>query len=125
MMRLYFKRGRPDDLKTLHPSYFALVMATGTVAIAMHLHGAFVLPTLLFWLNIVFFVGLTAASRAGTRQRPGANLGGDTESTAFGFGTFASRSMVLSGGAVARASRMSATSFAGSARTCCNAPTAG
>jgi carbon-monoxide dehydrogenase large subunit len=31
---------------------------------------------------------------------------GDTESTAFGFGTFASRSMVLSGGAVARASRM-------------------
>ena len=30
---------------------------------------------------------------------------GDTESTAFGFGTFASRSMVMSGGAVARASR--------------------
>ena len=31
---------------------------------------------------------------------------GDTESTAFGFGTFASRSMVMSGGAVARASRI-------------------
>jgi CO/xanthine dehydrogenase Mo-binding subunit len=31
---------------------------------------------------------------------------GDTESTAFGFGTFASRSMVMSGGAVARVSRM-------------------
>jgi carbon-monoxide dehydrogenase large subunit len=31
---------------------------------------------------------------------------GDTESTAYGFGTFASRSMVMSGGAVARASRM-------------------
>jgi carbon-monoxide dehydrogenase large subunit len=31
---------------------------------------------------------------------------GDTESTAFGFGTFASRSMVMSGGAVARASGM-------------------
>src|SRR5438874_7263615 len=31
---------------------------------------------------------------------------GDTESTAFGFGTFASRSIVMSGGAVARASRM-------------------
>src|SRR5437660_3070939 len=30
---------------------------------------------------------------------------GDTESTAFGFGTFASRSMVMSGAAVARASR--------------------
>src|SRR6202035_4129853 len=31
---------------------------------------------------------------------------GDTENTAFGFGTFASRSMVMSGGAVARASRV-------------------
>jgi carbon-monoxide dehydrogenase large subunit len=31
---------------------------------------------------------------------------GDTESSAFGFGTFASRSMVMSGGAVARASRI-------------------
>jgi carbon-monoxide dehydrogenase large subunit len=31
---------------------------------------------------------------------------GDTESTAFGFGTFASRSVVMSGGAVARASRI-------------------
>jgi carbon-monoxide dehydrogenase large subunit len=31
---------------------------------------------------------------------------GDTETTAFGFGTFASRSMVMSGGAVARASRV-------------------
>jgi carbon-monoxide dehydrogenase large subunit len=31
---------------------------------------------------------------------------GDTECTAFGFGTFASRSMVMSGGAVARASRV-------------------
>jgi aerobic carbon-monoxide dehydrogenase large subunit len=31
---------------------------------------------------------------------------GDTESTAFGFGTFASRSLVMSGGAVARASRI-------------------
>jgi carbon-monoxide dehydrogenase large subunit len=30
---------------------------------------------------------------------------GDTESTAFGFGTFASRSMVMSGGAVVRATR--------------------
>jgi len=31
---------------------------------------------------------------------------GDTETSAFGFGTFASRSMVMSGGAVARASRL-------------------
>src|SRR5262249_57829265 len=31
---------------------------------------------------------------------------GDTEITVFGFGTFASRSMVMSGGSVARASRI-------------------
>ena len=70
MVRLYFKRGRPDDLKTLHPAYFALVMATGIVAIAMHLHGVFVLPTVLFWLNIVFFVGLTAATVARALRYP-------------------------------------------------------
>jgi tellurite resistance protein TehA-like permease len=69
-VRLYFKRGRPDDLKTLQPAYFALVMATGIVAIAMHLHGVFVLPTVLFWLNIVFFVGLTAATVARVLRYP-------------------------------------------------------
>jgi tellurite resistance protein TehA-like permease len=44
-------------------------MATG-VAIAMHLHGVFVLPTILFWLNIVFFVGLTAATMARVLRYP-------------------------------------------------------
>ena len=46
---------------------------------------------------------------------------GDTESTAFGFGTFASRSMVMSGGAVARASRMLRGRSSASARISCNA----
>ena len=38
-MRLRFEHGRRDELKTLHPAYFAMVMATGIVSIAAHLHG--------------------------------------------------------------------------------------
>ena len=71
-MRLHVKRGRPDDLETLHPAYFALVMATGIVAIATHLHGVRVVPTVLFWLNVLFFVGLVAATVARILRYPGA-----------------------------------------------------
>jgi hypothetical protein len=38
-MRLRLEHGRRDDLKTLNPAYFALVMA-----IASYLHGIPVLP---------------------------------------------------------------------------------
>jgi hypothetical protein len=44
-MRLRLEHGRRDELKTLHPAYFALVMATGIVSIATYLHGIPVLPT--------------------------------------------------------------------------------
>jgi hypothetical protein len=37
-MRLRFEHGQRDELKT-HPAYFAMVMATGIVSIAAHLHG--------------------------------------------------------------------------------------
>jgi len=57
-------RGHPDRLETLNPAYFALVMATGIVAISMHLHGVQLLPTLLLWLNIFFFAVLVAATAA-------------------------------------------------------------
>lgn len=69
-MRLRFKRGRPDDLETLHPAYFALVMATGIVAVATHLHGVPVVPTVLFWVNALFFAGLVAATGARIRRYP-------------------------------------------------------
>src|SRR3546814_14545187 len=39
LVRPCFKRGQRDDLETLHPAYFALVMATGIVALAAHLNG--------------------------------------------------------------------------------------
>src|SRR5262245_34800071 len=64
VMRLRFEHGRRDDLKTLHPAYFALVMATGIVSIAAYLHGVPVLPAVLFWLNALFLVGLAAATAA-------------------------------------------------------------
>jgi len=63
-MRLRFKRGRRDELITLHPAYFALVMATGIVALAAYLHGIPIVPTVLFWLNALFFVALVTATVA-------------------------------------------------------------
>src|SRR3546814_13654904 len=64
-VRPRFKRGRRDDLETLHPAYFALVMATGIVALAAHLHSVALVPTILFWLNALFFVGLATATEIG------------------------------------------------------------
>ncbi|SLN71188.1 tellurite resistance/C4-dicarboxylate transporter family protein [Oceanibacterium hippocampi] len=61
-MAISFKRGIPDQIETLHPAYFALVMATGIVALALQLQHIAFLPTLLFWLNAVFLVVLVAAT---------------------------------------------------------------
>ena len=47
-----------SGVATLHPAYFALVMATGIVAIACQLTGLPALATPLLWLNTAFFVGL-------------------------------------------------------------------
>jgi tellurite resistance protein TehA-like permease len=63
-MKLRFQRGRADDLETLHPAYFSMVMATGIVAIATMLNGVPVLPIVLLWLNAVFFVVLLVATGA-------------------------------------------------------------
>jgi tellurite resistance protein TehA-like permease len=49
------KRG---GLETLHPAYFALVMATGIVAIACDLRGMRPVALGLFWLNVVFYAVL-------------------------------------------------------------------
>jgi tellurite resistance protein TehA-like permease len=43
-------------LATLHPAYFALVMATGIVSIACYLLGLGPIGTLLLWANTVFYV---------------------------------------------------------------------
>jgi tellurite resistance protein TehA-like permease len=49
---------------SLHPAYFALVMATGIVSIACHLLGIPVVDRALLWLNSAFFVVLWALTLA-------------------------------------------------------------
>ena len=56
-MRL-FAHGENEDIKMLHPAYFAMVMATGIVSIAMFLNKIPILPTLFLYLNTLFFIGL-------------------------------------------------------------------
>lgn len=70
-MRIRFEHGRRDDLKTLHPAYFAMVMATGILSIALFLHGVPALPIVLLGLNGLFLVGvLTATVLRFQRYRP-------------------------------------------------------
>ena len=61
-LKLRFERGQRDRLETLHPGYFALVMATGIVALAARLHGVPLLPAVLFWFNAGFLLALAAAT---------------------------------------------------------------
>jgi tellurite resistance protein TehA-like permease len=86
-MRLRFQRGRRDNLETLHPAYFALVMATGIVALATYLHGISFVPTILFWLNAFFFAALVGATGARIVRYPGA-FAADLHSHSRGVGFF-------------------------------------
>lgn len=74
-------------MKTLHPAYFALVMATGIVAIAAHLHGLPLVPTALFWLNGFFLAGLVTATAARILRYPDA-FAADVRSHSRGVGFF-------------------------------------
>lgn len=86
-MTLRFRRSPPDDIETLHPAYFALVMATGIVALATHIHRVPVAPTALFWLNVVFLAGLIAATITRLVRYPHAFLA-DLRSHSRGVGFF-------------------------------------
>jgi tellurite resistance protein TehA-like permease len=88
-MTLRLEHGRPDDLNTLQPAYFALVMATGIVSIATYLHGVPVLPKVLFWLNALFLAGLAAATGARILRYPRA-FAADIQSHSRGVGFFTS-----------------------------------
>ncbi|MFA7439993.1 MAG: tellurite resistance/C4-dicarboxylate transporter family protein [Sphingomonadaceae bacterium] len=72
--RLHFRYGPPDRLVTLQPAYFALVMATGIVAIAADAHAVPWLPTVLFWLNAAQFIGLLLLTVARLLRYPQAVL---------------------------------------------------
>lgn len=54
--------GIREAIRTLHPGYFALVMATGIVSVAMHNHRAYALSVVLLWLACLAFVVLVAAN---------------------------------------------------------------
>ncbi|HEX7045906.1 MAG TPA: tellurite resistance/C4-dicarboxylate transporter family protein, partial [Burkholderiales bacterium] len=54
-MLLRFARGAPDELRTLHPAYFALVMATGIVALDMTVWGLAQPAAVLLGLNLAFY----------------------------------------------------------------------
>jgi tellurite resistance protein TehA-like permease len=86
-MRLRFERGRRDDLKTLHPACFAMVMATGIVAISAHLHDMPVVAVLLFWLNALFLAGLLVATGARILRYP-RDVAADLRSHGRGVGFF-------------------------------------
>jgi tellurite resistance protein TehA-like permease len=49
---------KPSFVEDFFPGYFALVMATGIVSLAMHFEGIPGVPELLLWLNVIFYVVL-------------------------------------------------------------------
>jgi len=49
---------KPSFVEDFFPGYFALVMATGIVSLAMHFEGFPGLPEPLLWLNVIFYVVL-------------------------------------------------------------------
>src|SRR3546814_4952200 len=62
-------------------------MATGIVALAAHLHSVALVPTVLFWLNALFFVGLATATAVRSWRYPGA-FAADLRSHSRGVGFF-------------------------------------
>jgi tellurite resistance protein TehA-like permease len=49
---------KPSFIENFFPGYFALVMATGIVSLAMHFEGLPALPDALLWFNVIFYVVL-------------------------------------------------------------------
>jgi tellurite resistance protein TehA-like permease len=86
-MKLRFERGQRDELETLHPAYFALVMATGIVALAARAHSVPFVPTALFWLNALFLSVLVIAAVARVLRYPNA-FAADVRSHSRGVGFF-------------------------------------
>jgi tellurite resistance protein TehA-like permease len=83
-------------VRTLHPGYFALVMASGIVSIAMHNHDLHVVSVLLLWATgISYAVLLLAHCWRLARFRPELTADLADPSRAFGFFTFVAGTDVL------------------------------
>jgi len=74
-------------LKTLHPAYFALVMATGIVSIAAKLLELPYVPQALLWINIAAFLALWALTLARIARYP-KNVAADVADHQRGVGFF-------------------------------------
>lgn len=85
-----------EEVRTLHPGYFALVMATGILSIAMRNQSALALSVALMWLTAAEYavlVTLTAWRLARYRSEVGADL--EDPRRAFGLFTFVAGTDVL------------------------------
>lgn len=85
-----------EDVRTLQPAYFALVMATGILSIALRNERAYALSVALMWLTVaayVVLVTLTAWRLARYRSAVGADL--EDPRRAFGLFTFVAGTDVL------------------------------
>jgi tellurite resistance protein TehA-like permease len=85
-----------DAVQTLNPGYFALVMATGIVSIAMQTHRANALSVALLWLTVIEYAVLVAVSvwrLAAFRTAVRADL--SDPARAFGYFTFVAATDVL------------------------------
>lgn len=56
--------GIREAVRTLHPGYFALVMATGIVSLGMHYHRVYALSVILLWLACISYAILTVLTAA-------------------------------------------------------------
>lgn len=93
--------GRHEAVRTLHPGYFALVMATGIVSAAMQNHGLDVLSRALLWLACFAYavlVGLNAWRVTAYRDDVLADL--RDPQRAFALFTFVAATDVLGSGLV-------------------------
>lgn len=96
MMGLRLARAAPDRLETMHPAYFAMVMATGIIAIGFSLHGFAPVANGLFALNIALFILLSAALFARLAKFPAAVIADiKTHSRSVGFFTIVAATGVL------------------------------
>src|SRR5579875_3748777 len=114
-----FARGPRDRLETLHPGYFALVMATGIVALAARLHGVPLLPAVLYWLNAGFLAALATATVLRIRRYPrafAADLASHSRGVGFftlvaACGVFGSQSVIQQGAVTAGLGLWAATAL--------------
>lgn len=85
-----------DQIRTLNPAYFAMVMATGIVSIAGFQQGMFALAKALVWVNLLAFLALWAAGAIRAIRYPHQVLEDLTDhSRGVGFFTLAAGTCVL------------------------------